>query len=320
MDNFIEDSISYLFYNGGFDLITGDQRFEFRIRPNGEIEVTSITNHIKKIYKGLPDTYQFFAFLIFCDMYSSKQKTTIVLCKDRNVSNNNINALNIIYSILKTMLSIDGKELYESITSDDPSEIDHIMLQRAFDEEIMNEHLKFELLKERIESLAFYFARRFEYWNNLYDEFLTTEDYEQLHEYAFVRLEELKNNIDAKHPHFFSREETLQILFLRINHLSIDLELDIEGGESQKHLILENLMLLFDLEIDIFDIILLIKDAFEVAIINEEDVVSTSAFIEAIELSYLPDDIIQKLTNKLRSKKKKDNSKMDNILIFKDLK
>ena len=92
MDNFIEDSVDYLFYNGGFDFLSGYQKFEFRIRLDGEIEVTSINNHIKTVFKGEPDNYQFFAYVIFCDMFSSHQKSTITLCKDKNVSRNNLKA------------------------------------------------------------------------------------------------------------------------------------------------------------------------------------------------------------------------------------
>ena len=319
MDNFIEESIDYLFYNGGFNLITGNQTFEFRIRPNGEIEVTSVNNHIKTIFTGEPEIYQFFAFLIFCDMYSSVQKSTIALCKDKNVSRNNLKALNRIYNIYKSMLSLSGEAFLDAITDDDPGQIDRAMLEKAYEDAGVESSIKFELLKSRIETYAYDFARRFEYWNNLYDEFLATEDYDPLHEYALVKMEELKNNIEANHPTFFTRDEALSVIFARTNQLELDLDMKISGGEAKKHYILNILISLYDYQIDIMDIVMLIKNAFTNASMNEQDEVRVDDFMEAIELSYLPDSIKRLIIASLNELNKKSTKKGNNIISFKPL-
>lgn len=307
MDNFIEESIDYLFYNGGFDLIVGPQKFEFRIRPNNQIEVTSITNHIKKIYTGTPAVYQFFAFLVFCDLYSGKSKSVITLCKDKNVSRNNIKVINQIYEIYKSMLSISDKEMVDAVSNDDPAYIDGLMLDTAYENEFTNpSKLKYETIKARIESYAADFMRRYEYWDNLYDEFLTTEEYDLLHEYTQIKMEEAKAGICAKHPNYFSFQDVWEILFDRCNVLEESLETTFKDGFIEKHRIIEILMTLFDKQIDVLDIIEIIKNAFQVAINNEKDEVDYNDFIEAIGLSYLEDSII----NELRERLSRDNNKV----------
>lgn len=321
MDNFIEDSIDYLFYNGGFDFISGYQRFEFRIRLDGEIEITSINNHIKTVYIGEPEIYQFFAYVIFCDMFSSHQKSTITLCKDKNVSRNNLKALNRVYVIYQTMLSLDGKLLAEALSSEDPGNLERIMLEASYDE-IPNKksNLNFEHLKRRIESYAYDFARKYEFGDNVYETMLTSEDYEPINEYARIRWEELQNNIDAIHTDYFTKEEVLEILFSQTNRLSVDLSVQIAAGEEEKNRILNVLLGLIDYEIDIIDIIYFIKCAFSFAFLDERDEVTLSDFMEAIEVSYLPDEIKKKVLSKLKSTSKKTSKRENNILVFKELK
>ena len=315
MDNFIEDSVNYLYYNGGFDLITGYQRFEFRVRKDGEIEVTSINNHIKTVFKGEPDIYQFFAFLIFCDMYSSHQRTTIALCKDKNVSLNNLKALNRVYEIYKTMLMMDGEHLAEALSDEDPGALDRVMLDYAYDEISEEESkLKFSLIKDRIDSYAYYFARRYEYYDNLYQEMITTDEDDPLNEYARIRWEELENNIDANHDSYFTKDEALRILFERTNKLEKDLMVSIEGGELEKFRILNILMSLYDLKVDVMDIIYLVKCAFSACCMDDRTEVSLGDFLEAIEVCYLDDNIKDSILRKLRDKSNNKNN--GNIIKF----
>ncbi len=319
MDNFIEESINYLFYNGGFDLNTGYQKFEFRIRPNGKIEVNSYNNHIKKTYNGEPDIYQFFAFLIFCDLFSSVQKSTISLCKDKNVSRNNLKALNRVYVIYKNMLSLNGQNLADAICDDDPGALDRIMLEESYDNiphEISN--LKFEILKARVETFAYDFARKFEYYDHLYDLMLATEDYEAINEYACVKWEELNNNIEANHPNYFSKKETKEILFSMTNKLENELEISFASNEEEKHFILNTLLRLYDYKIDILDIIYYINWAFTLSSQDEKDNVSIEDILTVIELSYLDDNIKDELITKLKIRgNKQNNNKLTQVIVFK---
>lgn len=315
MDNFIEDSVDYLFYNGGFDFLSGYQKFEFRIRLDGEIEVTSINNHIKTVFKGEPDIYQFFAYVIFCDMFSSHQKSTITLCKDKNVSRNNLKALNRVYVIYQTMLSLDGKLLAEVLTSEDPGDLERIMLEASYDEiPDKKSNLRFELLKRRIESYAYDFARKYEFGDNVYETILTSEDYEPINEYARIRWEELQNNIDAVHSDYFTKEEILEALFSQANRLSVDLNVQIAGGEEEKYRILNVLLGLIDYEVDVIDIIYFIKCAFSFAAMDGRSEVSLGDFLEAIEVCYLDDNIKDSILRKLREKSNNKNN--GNIIKF----
>lgn len=306
MDNFIEDSIDYLFFNGGFDLVTGYQVFQFRVRKDGEIEVTSINNHIKTVFKGEPDIYQFFAFLIFCDMYSSKQKTTLVVCRDRDVSINNLRALNRVYNIYQTMLTMSGEDLAAALSDEeDPGALDRIMLDSSYDViPHKQSNLEFSAIKASVESDACYFANRYEYYDNLYQEMITTDPENPFYEFLLMRWEELNNDIDADHSKFFSKEETLRILFERTNKLEDDLGLEIEGGEVKKHYILDILMGLNDDGVDVADLIYLVKCAFSSCAMEDREYVTLGDFMEAIEVCYLPDDKKDRLLSQLRNASK----------------
>lgn len=318
MDNFIEESVNYLFYNGGFDLNTGYQKFEFRIRPNGKIEVNSINNHVKKTYTGEPDIYQFFAFLIFCDLFSSVQKSTISLCKDKNVSRNNLKALNRVYVIYKNMLSLNGEKLAEAICDDDPGALDRIILEENYDViPYQTSNLKFEILKARIDSYTYDFARKFEYYDHLYDLMLATEDYDAINEYACVKWEELNNNIEAEHPNYFSKAETKEILFSMTNKLERELEMSFADNEEEKHFILNTLLRLYDYNIDILDIIYYINWAFTISSQDGKDNVSIEDILTVLELSYLDDNIRNELISKLKVKNNKINNKVTQIIVFK---
>lgn len=317
MDNFIEASIDYMFYNGGFNLLVGDQRFEFRIRPNDVLEVTSITNHIKKVFSKDTDVYQFFAFLIFCDLYSARQRCNMTVCKDRNLSINNLKVLNRVYEIYKTMLSLSDKEILDSVSDDDPGCIDRVMLEKAYENDLHDgSNLKFDLIRVRIEKYARDFMRRYVYWDNLYDELLTTEEYDPLHEYALIKMEEARNNINANHPHYFTQEDIWHILFERSTVLEESLNVGYKGGIEQKHHIMDALFTLYNKKVDIMDIIEIMKNAFHIAISEERDTIIVEDFIEAIELSYLPDDIIDEIKNIL----KKENPQNNKIVFIKPIK
>ena len=319
MDNFIEESINYLFYNGGFDLNTGYQKFEFRIRPNGKIEVNSSNNHIKTTYTGEPDIYQFFSFLIFCDLFSSVQKSTISLCKDKNVSRNNLKALNRVYVIYKNMLSLDGKMLADAICDDDPGALDRIMLEKSYDKipcEVSN--LKYEIIKARIETYAYNFARRFEYYDHLYDLMLATEDYDAINEYAQVKWEELNNNIEVEHPNYFSKVETREILFSMVNKFESELEIKFTENEEEKHFVLNTLLRLYDYGVDILDIIYYINWAFTLSSQDDKDIVTLEEVLTVLELSYLDDNIRNELISKLNNGNKKNKKNYDTqVIVFK---
>ena len=309
MDNFIEESINYLYYNGGFDLNTGYQKFAFRIRPNGIIEVKSTSNHITNTYTGEPDIYQFFAFLIFCDLFSSVQKTTISLCTDKNVSLKNLKALNRVYIIYKNMLSLNGERLADAISDEDPGALDRIMLAESYDVIPTDfSHLKFDVLKARIETDTYYFARKFEYFDYIYELLLTTEDYEMIHEYAALRWEELNNNIEKENPNYFTKREALEILFNMTSKLERELEIEFASSEEEKHFILNTLIRLYDYKIDIIDIVYYIHWAFTLSCSDEKDRVSINEIITALELSYLSDNIKSELLSKLKSKVKKESN------------
>ena len=312
MDNFIEDSIDYLYFNGGFDLKTGDQLFQFRIRPNGEIEVTSIRNHISTTFKGEPGVYQFFAFLIFCDMYSSHQRAMISICKDKNVSRNNLKALNRVYNMYQSMLMMDGKLLAAALSDEeDPGALDRIMLEVAT-EEVPDKHskLKFDLIRSRVESYAWYFARKYEYYDNLYQEMITTDSENPLSEYALIRWEELNNNIEAEHLEFFDQSSMIRILYERTKKLEDDLGMNIEGGEIVKSQIISIIQSLANDKVDIMDMIYFIKCAFTSSSMDDRDIVTIGDFLEAIELSYLPDYLKDRICAKLKKINTKENDKI----------
>ena len=66
-------------------------------------------------------------------------------------------------------------------------------------------------------------------------------------------------------------------------------------------------MILFENEIDILDIIEIMKNAFQVAINNGKNEIDYNDFVEAIEESYFPDYIITELKGKTL---KDDNKKV----------
>lgn len=309
MDNFIEDSVNYLFYNGGFDFLTGMQKFKFRVRSNDEIEVTSINNHVTKVYKGDKSVYEFFAFIVFCDMFSSHQKSNITLCKDKDVSKNNLKVLNKVYAMYKVMLSLDNKTLSEAISSPEPDELFNVLLeslQESYPFDVMN--LSYNVIKSRLDSYAFDFTKRVEFLDNLYQELITSEEYDLINEYAMIRWEEAQNNIEAKHSDFFTKDKALETLFSRTNKLESDLEISISGGEELKHSILNILIDLYDMKVDILEIVFIIKCAFSSACMDDRECVLLDDFIDAVDLSYLTDvvkdSIISKLDS-LRNKKSK---------------
>ncbi len=317
MDNFIENSLDYLFYSGGFDLITNGQRFEFRIRPNGDIEVTEITNHIKKVYTNEPDIYYYFAYLIFCDMYSSHQKSRIMICKDKKVSHNNLKALNRVYVIYHAMLSLNGEKLAASLSDENPSALDIAFIDEAFENaQGVSSNLKYNLLKARIETLAYDFSRRYEYFDNVYNTLITSKEYEPIYNYALYKWEKLEGKEPSRYV--LTKEDMINSLFSLVNTLEKDMQITIEGGELSKRYIINTLLTLTDREVDIIDVIYFIKCTFYLACDDEKEYVQTKDFTEAIEVSYLDDDIKLDVINRLKKNSyKKSNNKILQLNDFK---
>lgn len=318
MGNYIEESLDYLFNYGGFDLLAGSEKYEFRVRQNGEIEVKLFINRKEEsIFKGEPAIYQSFAYLILCDVLSAYENSNIVLCKDKNVSKNNLKALNRVYNIYLTMLSIDRSLLAEAISDKDYSILESVLLEHADEIPHKTSNLKYDLIKRRIDSYAYDFARNYEYYDSVYDVIYTTDEYDPLHTYAVSRWEELENN-EHKKAKSLTKDEMLEALFKMTNTLERDLEMSIRGGETYKRKILIYLLELSDLDVDIIDIVSIAKRAFYNADMDKRNIVEIDDFFEVIDISYLDEDIKEIIFSKLNRLR---NIKPDNkILSLNDFK
>ncbi len=317
MFNLIEKTLDYLYYDGGFELTTGYQTFSFRVRKDSEIEIIADD---KKVYAKEPDIYQFFAFVIFCEVLSSEQKTFITSKNNyENVSKHNLKALNKVYNIYKTMLQISGEDLVDALTNEDIGELQNIFVFNANEAYPLEEtKLKYDSLKERLINLADYFVKTYEYYDNVYDVILTTEDYEKVNVYARMKWDELESNKSLKHPGFFTKDDILYTVSMTFHQLERDLDISNNLSIIDEEKLIKVFASLAYYRVDILDIIFLIKCAFSNAIENEREYILIDDFIEAIELSYLSDEVIDKMIFKLD--KIKEDSKVvklnNNVIKF----
>ena len=300
MDNFIEKSIDYLFNKGSFNFTSGYQKFEFRIRPSGNIEVTEIIDKQRIVYDK-EEIYPFFAYLVFCDIYSTLQKSTISLNKDRNVSYHNLKALNKVYDIYQTMLTIDGPEFALIFSDDDPTALENVLLQRIKDYlPVKQSQFKYEVIKNRIDTIMHDFARKYGYFDTVWNILDTTEEYELLHEYAYLKWQDLNNYRVVDRKDYFTKQDALEALYSLINRLEKELELHIKGDLLIRQRIIEALQSLMDYDVDIVDIVYFIKVTFFNVDTLDRCEILINDFIETIETSFLDEEIQDIIINKLR--------------------
>ena len=158
------------------------------------------------------------------------------------------------------------------------------------------------------------FARKYEYYNTIWETLGTTEDYEQLHEYASLKWEELNNDRVINRKDFFTKNEALESLYSLVSKLEIDLDIPLKGDLLVRKQIINALESLRDYDIDIIDIVNIIRVAFYNADMAYKTEITVSDFMESIELSYLDENIKDIVINKLRMLTKNKVQKGNKII------